>query len=194
MMGFQALIVFLCGYVLVRLARSRPRFRRVVRTVALTLTLVLFGLWVTSMRYSFAYNGSSVCLWFKAGTYVAMNPRGMVAATGWSGFTRTPWRLSLGLYDGGMIFGTPGWLPLAAAAYPLVALRRKRRRSKNCSRCAFDFTDVDTDRCPVCDEQRQWEVVDGEHLARLQAGLCPHCEYNLTGNVSGVCSECGERV
>jgi hypothetical protein len=23
---------------------------------------------------------------------------------------------------------------------------------------------------------------------------CPRCEYDLTGNVSGVCSECGERT
>ena len=27
---------------------------------------------------------------------------------------------------------------------------------------------------------------------RIQPGHCPHCGYNLTGNTSGVCSECGE--
>ena len=26
---------------------------------------------------------------------------------------------------------------------------------------------------------------------RIAAGLCHHCGYNLTGNVSGVCPECG---
>ena len=25
-------------------------------------------------------------------------------------------------------------------------------------------------------------------------GLCPRCGYSLTGNVSGVCPECGTRV
>lgn len=29
---------------------------------------------------------------------------------------------------------------------------------------------------------------------RRADGLCVHCGYNLTGNVSGVCPECGERV
>jgi hypothetical protein len=26
------------------------------------------------------------------------------------------------------------------------------------------------------------------------AGICRHCGYSLTGNVSGVCPECGTRV
>ena len=29
------------------------------------------------------------------------------------------------------------------------------------------------------------------HRRRRQKGLCPQCLYNLTGNVSGVCPECG---
>ena len=29
---------------------------------------------------------------------------------------------------------------------------------------------------------------------RVPAGHCRKCGYNLTGNVTGVCSECGERV
>ncbi len=27
---------------------------------------------------------------------------------------------------------------------------------------------------------------------RRNHGLCPHCGYNLTGNVTGICSECGK--
>ena len=29
---------------------------------------------------------------------------------------------------------------------------------------------------------------------RRRKGWCVHCGYNLTGNVSGVCPECGERI
>ncbi len=29
---------------------------------------------------------------------------------------------------------------------------------------------------------------------RRKKGLCVKCGYNLKGNVSGVCSECGERI
>jgi hypothetical protein len=29
---------------------------------------------------------------------------------------------------------------------------------------------------------------------RRRPGLCPQCSYNLTGNVSGVCPECGSKV
>ncbi len=32
------------------------------------------------------------------------------------------------------------------------------------------------------------------HRWRRARGLCAFCGYNLTGNVSGVCPECGERV
>ena len=29
---------------------------------------------------------------------------------------------------------------------------------------------------------------------RRRQGLCPRCGYNLTGNVTGVCPECGEPI
>ncbi len=29
---------------------------------------------------------------------------------------------------------------------------------------------------------------------RIRPGRCPRCGYDLTGNTSGVCSECGERM
>ena len=29
---------------------------------------------------------------------------------------------------------------------------------------------------------------------RADAGLCFHCEYNLTGNTSGICPECGHKI
>ena len=36
--------------------------------------------------------------------------------------------------------------------------------------------------------------IDRRHRKRLAEGHCCHCGYNLTGNVSGVCPECGERI
>lgn len=32
------------------------------------------------------------------------------------------------------------------------------------------------------------------HMKRPRKGACPSCRYNLTGNVSGVCPECGTSV
>ncbi|UCD27323.1 MAG: hypothetical protein JSV03_09325 [Planctomycetota bacterium] len=32
------------------------------------------------------------------------------------------------------------------------------------------------------------------HYRRRKKGLCLKCGYNLTGNVSGVCPECGEKI
>lgn len=29
---------------------------------------------------------------------------------------------------------------------------------------------------------------------RIRPGFCLRCGYNLTGNTSGVCSECGEKI
>ncbi len=29
---------------------------------------------------------------------------------------------------------------------------------------------------------------------RQRQGCCPDCGYNLTGNATGVCSECGQRI
>ena len=33
-----------------------------------------------------------------------------------------------------------------------------------------------------------------EQRRRRQLGLCLNCGYNLTGNVSGICPECGQPV
>jgi hypothetical protein len=32
------------------------------------------------------------------------------------------------------------------------------------------------------------------HFRRYRPGLCPKCRYNLTGNTSGICPECGTPV
>jgi len=35
---------------------------------------------------------------------------------------------------------------------------------------------------------------NAERRRRLRLGLCITCEYDLTGNVSGVCPECGTKI
>lgn len=42
--------------------------------------------------------------------------------------------------------------------------------------------------------QKRREKIERRRAARLRAGLCPRCEYNLTGNISGRCPECGVAV
>lgn len=45
-------------------------------------------------------------------------------------------------------------------------------------------------------QRRRWRrrILERRRADRLSRGLCPRCGYNLTGNVSGVCPECGERI
>jgi uncharacterized paraquat-inducible protein A len=33
-----------------------------------------------------------------------------------------------------------------------------------------------------------------KHRARTTSDSCPTCSYNLTGNTSGVCPECGTKI
>ena len=44
-----------------------------------------------------------------------------------------------------------------------------------------------------------WSIAAWRHWfhpnrRRIPQGHCPRCGYNLTGNVSGICPECGEKV
>jgi len=44
-------------------------------------------------------------------------------------------------------------------------------------------------RCPACGT---WQT--RRTFRRQRLGRCVHCDYDLTGNVSGVCPECGEKI
>jgi len=43
-------------------------------------------------------------------------------------------------------------------------------------------------RCPNCGK---W--IRNTTLQRWKRGLCPRCGYNMTGNISGRCPECGDQ-
>jgi len=58
--------------------------------------------------------------------------------------------------------------PLLSAAHCTALVRKRRRRRR--------------------------AAIDRRRAARLRAGLCPRCEYNLTGNVTGRCPECGQVI
>lgn len=42
--------------------------------------------------------------------------------------------------------------------------------------------------------QFNWQIQEDEEKRRKKGGLCLHCGYNLAGNVSGKCPECGTPV
>ena len=44
-------------------------------------------------------------------------------------------------------------------------------------------------RCSACDK---WQTRSAFRRQRL--GRCVHCDYDLTGNVSGICPECGAKT
>jgi hypothetical protein len=37
-------------------------------------------------------------------------------------------------------------------------------------------------------------ILKWQHRQSLRVGLCPACSYNITGNTSGVCPECGRDI
>lgn len=39
--------------------------------------------------------------------------------------------------------------------------------------------------------RRRWRELHQLRKERLARGVCPRCEYALTGNLSGICPECG---
>ena len=52
---------------------------------------------------------------------------------------------------------------------------------------------VQTCRVSVRKNVRDFRLSSGDH-AKYPLGHCQNCGYNLTGNVSGRCSECGRAI
>ena len=58
-----------------------------------------------------------------------------------------------------------------------------------CCICGYLWVSPDTPTCPQC-EARSFAMWSGD----LPKFICPKCSYDLTGNVSQVCPECGTPV
>ena len=149
--------VFLVGIVAFLATSRQPNLRRKARFTGFGLTFVLLTLWLTSMRYSFGYIGSTAGIYFQSGSYAVFATNGQFSATGWGwGLGRSRWRVYWWFACPAMIPLRPVWMPLLAVLTPTSLL---------CIRCR-----------------------------RFPPGHCQQCGYNLTGNVSGTCPECGTAV
>ena len=150
-----SLIILLIGFVLVGITRGQPRMRRLVRHAGLALAVALLFLWVSSMRYTFGYLGTSGAVYFESGGFAVFATHGQIPATGWMGVGQSRWPVVWWFAVPAMVPLTAGWMPLLAAVVP-TALTFARRR--------------------------------------IPPGHCRQCRYDLHGNTSGVCPECGTTI
>ncbi len=75
------------------------------------------------------------------------------------------------------------WMPLILAAYHVVGLVRPKRRE--CTMCAGTGR---RDPGPIAVQMVMTEEQEAD------TGKCRRCEYDLRGNVSGICPECGTPI
>ena len=103
--------------------------------------------------------------------------------------------------------GQPGWqivvacvngsfyAGIGALAGWVVARRREKERWKpppmpECSICGYRWPRPDNMSCPKCGAQNAFRNWIGRCLPTYRC----ECGYDLTGNLSGVCPECGTAV
>lgn len=89
----------------------------------------------------------------------------------------------------GFVAGIIWGIAVAANALspPLASQLTMRRLISWCSSMVITFT-----LCGLALGFILWWL--NERRFRVPPGHCPNCDYDLTGNVSGVCPECGERI
>jgi hypothetical protein len=101
---------------------------------------------------------------------LAKNPRGVNAVVAHTSFGWT--------HNGGVVLGGIGLYEVHAFAGPVIVLKLP----------AWSLV-VIAGLCCVA-PLFSW-VRRNRRLRRAHPDLCPSCGYDLTGNVSGVCPECG---
>jgi predicted RNA-binding Zn-ribbon protein involved in translation (DUF1610 family) len=67
------------------------------------------------------------------------------------------------------------------------------RAEPNCPACLHPLDETSDKVCPSCGAGFQWVTIEEPEID-LTGMLCRHCGYELTGNVSEQCPECGEEI
>ena len=94
------------------------------------------------------------------------------------------------LYSGNLAFyGLLGMLVSVLAGWTAGANVRDDPVVPECCICGLRWPKPTSARCPKC----------GNESFRMYAGRktvtsCPNCQYDLTGNMTGVCTECGHAI
>ena len=156
--------------------RSHGRRRWVLARIGLVLSLLLVAAWLVSLRWCVGYmTGSRWLFDLSAGTIAIQKaPPREDETPGWLCYrqTRIPWTW------------TGIWLPEYWRYSLLLLLDRAGTIVLWGVRLPIWIPLIVT-AIPT--------VILWRRGSRPPAGHCQRCGYNLTGNVSGRCSECGER-
>ena len=163
--------------------RMTRRLLNVLTSLALLLCVAVVALWVMSFRHADAIKYSDG----QTSWVVASGRAGLLAwaygdgmSKDWPGWHR--WR---GEPD--TVLGT-AWPPPGRLGFALQFFRWK----------ADSPSLRGSVLCPHWFAATPLALFVGRRLRRVRStrvppGTCPTCGYNLTGNVSGVCPECGKR-
>lgn len=149
--------------------RSRPRIRRISKWTGIVASAIILTAWVVSLRYDFySFIGEQSSIG-GLGLYIEFKSNVLVIGR-WDDSPRFPIEILSGMhpwhapsFESFPIFQDPG----TSIAIPFWL--------------AFAFSAAPTMLLVYFDRKRNL------------TGHCPHCGYNLTGNTSGICSECGTK-
>ncbi|MHC4066865.1 MAG: hypothetical protein ACYSUI_20505 [Planctomycetota bacterium] len=160
--------------------RRPSRLRRVLKWAGLGVCVVIVAAWGVSIRCHLAYAGCKhVVALLQGQVRYAYHPDG-VAGHGWYVNTGT-WEI----LKRATVEGNIGKVELLQAWLGLHLPYTSRERSESIYKCPFGLLLV-VAAIPT--------AILWRRDRRPPKGCCQGCGYNLRGNVSGVCPECGESV
>ncbi len=176
------------------------RRSRIFKLAGVAASLLILGVWGTSLRWSIAYRGlyhdlrlNEGCLsyssWRGTPEDVEGQPVGMESTTGWgvegqswgcgSGWPCLAGRISRGFRPPFFYKGVSHVVTNAVTGEVTLVTHREIRLP-----FGFPFLVI---AVPTA-------IVFWRDHRRRPPGHCRICGYNLTGNVSGVCPECGTSI
>jgi len=166
--------LFVCLLTYWRARRGGPRARRLVR-IGLTLSAVTLTVYCLSRRWEFGYAGDKTRVHCIDGM-LCFDVVNETASQDW--LRRVKWRATGWYWTDNSVVRIFPWRLL-----PVVRSRPEPTDSLGLPLLWMFFTAM----IPAC-------------LAWLKSfrqgppGCCSKCRYDLTGNVSGICPECGEPI